>query len=332
MEWIHVGDEGLRDRADLTWHRGANGEMRIGLFETGTREILDMPTCPMMSPRLSAWFHEYREMPPPMVERGSVRLRVSPAGDQGVWLDFSNVDVKALFEEKTYLRWLSERAFVEIGQRRKPLIWVDGEPKLRKEPELRPWFETYGVDGGAIAIYQTVGGFSQPGFRANRALVTQVLSHVKASPPISWVELFSGAGNFTLALAASGLSVRAYELDDLAIQGLERSSQAKGLDVSIERKDLLRSADVSVPAPSKGEWGLVVDPPRSGLKRLVESLNAGEWGRELSTLIYVSCFGEAFAEDTARLSQIGFSLTRLSAVDQFIYSPHTEWIGTFRRG
>src|SRR5207248_3100271 len=145
------------------------GEMRLGLYGMGSREVVDLQECPMMTEPLENWFKEFHKRAPP-IKKGSVRLRVSPQGERGVWLDFANQDVKKLFDEKTYLQWLSENAFVEIGQRRKALVWRDGQPKL-VDPVLKPWFETYDANLQAIPLYGPVGGFSQTGFAANRELV-----------------------------------------------------------------------------------------------------------------------------------------------------------------
>src|SRR5207237_153904 len=98
----------VRDRADLIWENVA-GEMRLGLYGLEKRETLALNECPMMSVPLENWFQQFRTQAPP-IKKGSVRLRVSPGGEHGVWLDFANQDVKALFEEKTYLEWLSSKA------------------------------------------------------------------------------------------------------------------------------------------------------------------------------------------------------------------------------
>jgi 23S rRNA (uracil1939-C5)-methyltransferase len=185
----------VRDRADLVWESDEQGQ-RIGLLELRDRRVLDLHACPMMSPRLESFFKEFRKIIPP-IQRGSVRLRVAHEGRSpsfGAWLDFANLDVKNLFEEKSYLRRLSDLAFVEIGQRRKALIWEDGKPQLR-DPELHPWFETYGVQETSIALYGPVGGFSQAGFAINRLLVNAVVQAACQLELENWVELFCGNGN-----------------------------------------------------------------------------------------------------------------------------------------
>jgi 23S rRNA (uracil1939-C5)-methyltransferase len=316
VEFVDMPSHGLRDRVDLVWEEGA-----LGLYALNERKIVDLPACPMMSPALEKFYLDYRGRRPP-IRKGSVRLRVSPQGERGVWLDFANTDVKTLFEEKEYLQWLSGIAFVEIGQRRKALVWKDGAPKLT-DPVLRPWFETYGPRGEAIPLFGPVGGFSQTGFTANRALVGEVARAAAASEVSSWLELFSGNGNFALALAARGLEVEALELDPLAVEGLERSRadhpewrlRASRADVYLKSKSL----------PPLGGRGLLVDPPRAGLRQVLAELER----EPASALIYVSCFTDVFVEDARRLKELGYVLKSLSGVDQFPHSSHAEWIALF---
>jgi 23S rRNA (uracil1939-C5)-methyltransferase len=311
----------VRDRVDLVWEN-VGGEMRLGLYGLESREVVDLHACPMMSEPLEKWFQEFRAKAP-SVRKGSVRLRVSPSGEKGVWLDFANQDVKTLFDERAYLEWLSALAFVEIGQRRKALTWKDGQPKL-VDPILKPWFETYDADFKPIPLYGPVGGFTQAGFSANRALVGAVAELVKASGSREWLELFSGNGNFALALAARGHAVQAVELDELALEGLRLSMEAGHLTVDILRADVYLKTKT---LPGLGGRGLLVDPPRAGLRELLTVLEAGE---KPSSLVYVSCFTEVFLSDAAKLTALGYTLKKLVGVDQFPFSPHNEWVGLFQ--
>lgn len=310
---------GLRDRADLIWQDG-----RLGLYALEEREVVDVPACPMLSPALESFLKEYREMPPPGVRKGSVRLRVSPAGERGVWLDFANQDVKGLFEEVEYLRWLSSLAFVEIGQRRKALVWKEGKPKLT-DPVLKPWFQTYDQEGKAIPLYGPVGGFTQAGFVANRQLVGTVAAAAQHSGLNSWVELFSGNGNFSLALAARGLDVTAVELDELAVEGMQISRSAHPeWKLEIVRADAYLKTKT---LPGLEGRGLLVDPPRAGMRQVLEWLKAAPAKPE--ALIYVSCFTDVFKQEAAQLAELGYRLDRLTGVDQFPHSAHAEWIALF---
>ncbi len=308
-QFIYSPNDRVRDRADLVWEDG-----RLGLYRLDRREILDIQECVMMTPRLEEFFKLYRSRRPP-IRKGSVRLRISPSGERGVWLDFANADVKTLFDEKEYLRWLSSIAFVEIGQRRKHLTWVDNQPKL-KDPELKTWFETYGPK--PIPLYGPVGGFSQAGFEANRALVGAVLELARESGVTDWLELFCGNGNFTLALAAQGHTVEAVEMDELALEGLQKNPSS---NIKVTRADVYLKAKQ---LPPIGERGLLVDPPRAGLRETIALIQA----QRPKAIVYVSCFTDTFLSD---VDALGYKRTKLLGINQFPHSPHAEWVALLTR-
>lgn len=315
----------VRDKVDLVWSK-VNGEMRLGLYGLNSREIVDLKSCVMMTKELAEFYQRFRAIVPP-IEKGSVRLRVSPDGEWGVWLDFANEDVKTLFEEKEYLRALSEIAFVEIGQRRKALEWRNGVLKLGA-PVLKPWFQTYTALLEPISLYGSVGGFSQVGFKANEALVRAVAEAADTVSAQRWVDLFCGNGNFTLALASRGYSVEAIELDELALEGLQTSaaSHAEWNErIRIQKADIYLKAET---LPSFDKKGLIVDPPRAGLRELLLLLESGAAGKP-DAIIYVSCHSEALREDATKLFQMNYKLKSLVGVDQFPQSPHCEWVALF---
>ncbi len=324
IKFSYAPESRVRDKVDLVWEDG-----RLGLYELAKEnerpKILDLAHCVMMSETLEKFFIEFRKLVPP-IKKGSVRLRVSPQGERGAWLDFANQDVKTLFDEKEYLHKLSALAFVEIGQRRKALVWKDGLPKL-SEPQLKPWFETYDGQGQAIPLFGPVGGFSQTGFAANRALIKGVSGAVRRANLPGWLELFCGNGNFTIALAALGVEVEAIEMDELALEGLQKSldSQDPRLTIRIGRADVYLKTK-SLPALSGR--GLLVDPPRAGMRELLPVIEQGE---KPPAIVYVSCFTDVFIRDVERLKALGYQIQSLEGVDQFPHSPHSEWIALLTR-
>lgn len=339
LELRTVAPAGLRDRVDLVLHRDAAGAAVLGLYDRDRREILTLEACPQMSGPLRAWYDDFRADPPP-VTRGSLRLRVAPDGTRGVWLDFANADVKALLdsslqdslEDGSWLRRLAARAVVEIGQRRKRLREKEGpgSPLGLGPPEPRNWLPTF-LDGRPTPVYSAVGAFTQVGVSANRALVAALVELLPDGGG-NWVELGAGSGNFTLPLAAGGRNVTAVEIDELALEGLLRS--AAEADLASRIAPLRASFHPTAPeveAALRGADGILADPPRSGLGRLLERLSAIPVEERPRHFVYASCFAESFVADAAGLAGLGYRLQRLLGVDQFPQTPHAEFLARFER-
>ena len=108
----------------------------------------------------------------------------------------------------------------------------------------------------------------------------------------------------------------------MALEGFAKSSEASGLNIEGIRRDLYKPGALSDVSQADG-W--LIDPPRSGLGRMLETIEA----MKPRTLVYVSCWTESFLSDAEKLKGFGYELKDLSVVDQFVHSPHVEWVATF---
>lgn len=320
-----VGQAGLRDRVDMTLHR-VDGQMRLGLYDLERSEIIDLKRCPQMSQAIEPWFADFRANLPDL-ELGAARLRVSPTGERGLWLHFPNTEIQRFLKEQTWLRAMMSHAHVEMGQRRE-LVVEDGDQLALRPPILKPWFETYiGDESQPISLYCTVGSFTQPGYRANRKLVTMVRDMARKSGEMNWLELGSGIGNFTLPLASLGGRVLAIENDRRACEGLARSAKEADLDgsIQIEVRNMHRS-DQDLGELLTGVDAILADPPRSGLRAFAQLLAERPTQQRPPLMIYVSCFAESLIQDLSVLCRAGYKPIEVKGLDQFPQSKHCEWI------
>jgi len=139
------------------------------------------------------------------------------------------------------------------------------------------------------------------------------------------VELFCGSGNFTRIIAESHcLSITAFETDPLAIRQLKSIKLEK---VNAQVADLFKPLTWKRLRPfCKDADTLVLDPPRSGLKKhqgFFECFGA------LTTIIYISCNPETFARDAWVFKQHGWRVGDVQLVDQFPHTPHVEVLAVF---
>lgn len=306
-----IADDGLRDRIDLRWD-GAS----FGLLDRDGDQVVPIGTCPAASPALSAWIDAFRSAPLP-IGRAGIRLRVSPTGRRGVWIDAANLDIRRLLDQADWLSgWRDADVTVEVGQRRKPVRWTDGRPALARAPALGPWWQTW-RGSQPTPVWIPVGGFSQPSLAANRVLVERVLAAAHATGATDWDELGAGAGNLTVPLATIG-AVRSIESDPIACDGWRQTTSGLA-GVALEVGDL-RTAAIRATA-------VLADPPRSGLGGAVAAITASD----ARHLVLVSCATDALARDAAALRAAGWSVADAEGVDQFPRAAAVEWITRWRR-
>lgn len=328
IDFVSSGESHLRDRLDFTLEEG-----RWGLYSKDLESpaIVDIEVCAQLSPALQALLSEFRTLTWPF-KKGSVRLRVGPQGQKGAWLDFANVDIKALLDEKTLLHKLQKMAFVEIGQRRKVPVWNGQEFKL-KDPQAQVWFETW-MGEQAVSLYCQVASFTQPSLLANRQIARIIGEWVSRVPEARVIEFGSGIGNLTLPALAAAQKVTACEIDELSLQGLQMTLQnlpasvaAKKDQVEVHRGDFQKKLLLDF-----SQFDLILaNPPRSGLKNFLDPLSRLQKEQRPEVFVYMSCFPESMMTDLQVLVQQGYQIEELKIVDQFPQTKHYEVLAFLRK-
>ena len=310
-------DRALRDRLDFQILEG-----KIGLWDKDRQKLVDLDLCLQLSPALQDWLEDFRKIKIP-IKKGSFRLRTSPSGQRGLWLDLANDDVKQLFEEKTTLLHLSEMALVEVGQRRKALVFENGTPKLHKEPRFHDWSRTW-IKNESFPLFSRIADFTQVGDQANRAIIASLTSLLSSGRQL--LEFGSGNGNLSFAASAFFDEIHCFESDESVSLGFQKSvvkfqtaSRGKNIHLHVgHRHDLSsfwRNAD-----------SMLVNPPRSGVGSFLQNLGSSS----IKNLIYMSCYPESMAQD---LSILGpeWTCQKIIFIDQFPHTNHIETLSLWQR-
>ncbi|MBS1107692.1 MAG: deoxyribonuclease/rho motif-related [Deltaproteobacteria bacterium] len=142
------------------------------------------------------------------------------------------------------------------------------------------------------------------------------------------LELFAGAGFFTLGLARRFARVAAVESDAAAVADLARNCAAAGFRhvrvIEAPAEDVLAAARTHRLAPDV----VVLDPPRGGIgTRASERLARLPAQR----IVHVSCDPATLARDLRVLVQRRWSLLRVIGFDLFPQTPHVEAIAVLER-
>jgi 23S rRNA (uracil1939-C5)-methyltransferase len=188
---------------------------------------------------------------------------------------------------------------------------------------------TLRVAGSHIRI--SPGVFAQSNFLLHDALYREVARAVGGDGKGFLLELYAGAGFFTLGLSAHFARIVAVESHPLAVEDLAHNLDVAGLTGGVEVveravEDHLAAADQS--ASPKPEV-VLLDPPRTGLARgaAAELLALGA-----ARVVYLSCDPATLARDLAELCRGGYQLVGLSVLDLFPQTHHVETLATLRLG
>ena len=159
-------------------------------------------------------------------------------------------------------------------------------------------------------------------------MLKEVLSLCVPQKGGQFIDCTFGSGGYTNAiLSFPKTKVTAFDNDELSILALKKAiNHTQGLKPIVAIKRNL-STQPLVPQELKKFDTIVFDPPRSGAKNQVQQLVASKVKR----IIAVSCNPSSFASDASVLARGGFTLKRVTPVDQFKFTPHIELVAQFER-
>jgi len=184
--------------------------------------------------------------------------------------------------------------------------------------------ETYGLNADSF-------------FQANDGLLPQLIdAAVGEAKGETAVDLYCGAGLFTLPLARRFSHVIGVESDPAAAKFARQTLAGAGLtnaeittrDVGVwlddvKRHDLSRLTQESANAIGKQIDFVLLDPPRVGAESCVI---AGVLGLRPRRVSYVSCDPATLARDLKKLIAGGYHLASISAFDMFPQTHHVETV------
>ena len=160
-------------------------------------------------------------------------------------------------------------------------------------------------------------------------LVTAVMDRLKAHLPERVIDLYCGVGVFALAAATLGVpGVVGIDLDGPGIKAAEFNARKLGL---ANTRWSAATANAGIPgfeSAAPDRTTLIVDPPRSGLGRVMirEILKQGP-----ARLLYISCAPDTLARDAAWLKEGGYAIATTQLFDLFPRTAHFESLTEFQR-
>lgn len=162
--------------------------------------------------------------------------------------------------------------------------------------------------------------FFQPNTKGAEVLYETVREYIGDIHDLTVFDLFSGTGTISQALAPVAKKVIGVEIVEEAVEAAKENAERNGLsncefiagDVFEVLDDIKEKPDV-----------IILDPPRDGIhpKALPKILDYG-----VDRIVYISCKMTSLARDLELIQQRGYTVEKMTAVDQFCETVHVETI------
>ncbi len=316
---LSPGAPGRRRRGRLRARRTAAGVI-LGFYEARSHRIVDLGECSVLAPEIVALFGPLRDL-------FAVLLGSGQTGEVAVTLGATGLDLTIAASGEPGLA--AREALVDFAERcdAARLSWQvlktgrgmtrGTETVVRRRPAQ--------VRFGPVAVETPPDAFLQPTAEGEAVLRDGVLAALAGARRVA--DLYAGCGAFALPLAAAGMHVNAIDAAADHVAALAAGARQGGLGefVTIEARDLERRPLTS--DELTGLDGVVLDPPRGGAAAQVSQLASCA----APVIVYVSCNPASFARDARVLIDGGYALESIQPVDQFLYTPHLEMVGVFRK-
>ena len=187
----------------------------------------------------------------------------------------------------------------------------------------------------ADTVYYRVGeddytapatGFWQP-HTDGAKLLRETVEAFSGNPTIA-VDLYCGAGLFTVSLGRVAQEVRALEMNETAVD--HALSNCERLEVTADTKIGVANINSKMISEiTEGADTVVADPPRTGLGR--GGIDAITKSKSVRRLVYVACDYAALARDLGRAVRNGWQIEHKRALDLFPHTHHIETVVALTR-
>ena len=320
---LHGPAWGYRHRARIAARLvEKKGGVLVGFHEKRSRYIVDMTTCEILTPDVSALIAPLRELIVGLSNAAHIpQIEIAVGASITVlvfrllapWTEADAVQVRTFAERHRIQIWEQSK-----GPDTALAFWPLDAPEL-----------SYNLPEFDLVMPFRPTEFTQVNAALNRSLVSRAMRLLGPKPGERIADLFCGLGNFTLPIARFGAQVLGIEGSTELVARANENALRNGLPNAEFAVDNLFEMTPEKFAALGHFDKLLIDPPRTGAMDVVKALpeDAGP-----SRIVYVSCDPATLARDAAVLCHVkGYRLIAAGVANMFPHTSHVESIALFQR-
>lgn len=302
-----------------------DGRMLVGFRERFSSYIVDMATCEVLAPQLSALLEPIADLVANLSAPDRVPQVEMALGDSSLALNFRHLDILnkndlALFDAfakqyqaDVFLQPEGDNSVHGLHHQRMIDYQIDVQTdndvaKQRQQAVLTMDFMPY--------------HFTQVNFEMNQKMLKQALDWLDLQDDDEVLDLFCGLGNFTLPIAQRVGSVVGVE-GSLALVNWAKNNAEKNhiTNARFYQADLTQDTRMMTWRVKHNYNKVLIDPPRAGAIEIMPLINE----LKPQKICYVSCHPATLARDVDVLvNTYGYYLDTVGAMDMFPHTAHVE--------
>jgi 23S rRNA (uracil1939-C5)-methyltransferase len=298
------------------------GEVIVGFREKAHSYITPLASCEVLDARASALLPALRELIAGLSRPDRVPQLEVAVGDNAIALVFRHLVPLTADDDRQLAAFGASHGVQVFRQPESPNRLLPVWPK--EPPPL-----VYRLPEFDIELEFAPTDFIQVNADLNRLMVSRAVQLLDPQPDERVLDLFSGLGNFTLAISRRAGRVLGIEADKALVAKARHNADRNTVtNAEFRAGDLYRT---EAPDPWDGEqfdkW--LLDPPRTGAVEAIKRLPAQGGPRRI---VYVSCNPGTLARDSGVLVHTkGYRLLAAGVMDMFPQTSHVEAMTLFER-
>ena len=311
--------QNYRSRSEFKiWHDG--DIMRYAMNHVDKKGVVFVEECPQVSQPIAEL------MPKLLKSVTDAKIGFKLFGADFLSSSTGEIVVSLLYHRKLDEEWLESAKKIsnELG------IYIIGRSRKQKLIVGQDYItESLHVDSKNYKFNYIENSFTQPNSRVNEQMISWAMKNL-SNIDGDLLELYCGAGNFTIPFASKFNKVLATEISKSSINaaktnmGLNSVSNIEFVRMSVEEfvealdgvREFTRMKDIDINKYNINS--IFVDPPRSGM-----DMASCEFSSRYEHILYISCNPETLVRDLEILCKT-HDVIDMALFDQFPYTHHVE--------
>ncbi len=312
-------DSHYRSRSEFKiWHTGDDIDYAMNRADKNGALLID--ECPQVNEHIAAL------MPKLLKAITEKKIGFKLFGADFLSSSEGEIVVSLLYHRKLDDEWQEEATKIanELG------IYIIGRSRKQKVVIGQDYItEKLVIDDETYTFHHIENSFTQPNARVNEQMISWAMKNF-SNIEGDLLELYCGAGNFTISFSKKFDKVLATEISKSSINAAKANmllndvTNIEFVRMSVEEfvealdgvREFRRMKDVDI--NSYNIKSIFVDPPRSGMDE-----TSCRFASRHEHILYISCNPETLVRDLEILSET-HRVTDMALFDQFPYTHHVE--------
>ncbi len=298
----------------------------VGFRERNSSFITETRRCEVLHASVGEIIDELAQCINQLQAKRSIAQIEVAVGDNQTVLVFRHLEALSESDRKILADFCESHSLVCYLQAGKP-----DELELLTPQQAETLYYYLPVDDDAatkdLKIEFQPSDFTQVNPEINKRMVLNAIDYLALKQTDQVLDLFSGLGNFSLAMAKHCLQVTAVEGSLLMVKKARHNALLNDVSsVEFFYADLYSDEVLAAPWLKQKYDKILLDPPRSGAAEILPALKK----MQASKIVYVSCHPATLARDAAVLvHELGYKLKQAGIMNMFPHTGHVESIAVF---